>query len=191
MSTREIVLKAALKVLQEDGEAKFSTRAVCAIARVTAPTLYHHFGNADGLLSAAIDEAFTQFIASKEAATQSLDPVVALSEGWDDYVRFAADRPRLYAAMLSRILAGAEIPAAKQAFALLIQRLVAIQNAGCLKVNVEVAADLIWASANAASLLHVTAQRRKTKPPGPEILEQMRESTMNSILNNPRKDPQP
>ena len=92
MDTRDTLLNAALKVLEEEGEEQFSTRRICAIAKVTAPTLYHHFGNADGLLSAAMAEAFAQFLASKKAATQSANPVTALREGWDDYVRFAAAR---------------------------------------------------------------------------------------------------
>lgn len=71
MDTRETLLTAALKVLEEEGEAQFSTRAVCAIANVTAPTLYHHFGKADGLLGAAIAEAFRQFLESKKAAATS------------------------------------------------------------------------------------------------------------------------
>ena len=116
MNTREILLAAALKVLEEGGEETFSTRAVLEIAQVSAPTLYHHFGNADGLLSAAMAEAFSQFLKHKQAAKTSADPVTALVEGWDAYVRFAAARPRLYAAMLSRVLQGGRIPAAEQAF---------------------------------------------------------------------------
>jgi hypothetical protein len=50
-----------------------------------------------------------------------------LREGWDDYVRFAAALRRLYAAMMSRVLQGAQIPAAQQAFALLIKRIAAIK----------------------------------------------------------------
>lgn len=83
----------ALKVLENEGEAQFSTPAVCVLAHVTAPTLYHHYGSADGLLSAAMTAAFAQFLASKKAAVQSSDPITALREGWDDYVRFAAARP--------------------------------------------------------------------------------------------------
>jgi AcrR family transcriptional regulator len=184
MDTHDTLLNAALKVLEEEGEAKFSTRSVCAIAKVTAPTLYHHFGSADGLLSAAIAEAFAQFLESKRTAVQSADPVMALCEGWDDYVRFAAARPRLYAAMMSRILDGAEIPAAEQAFALLIQRIAAIAAEGRLAPTVEVAADLMWASANAASLLHVTARLRKVEPPTSAVLEQIRDGAMRSILNS-------
>lgn len=182
MDTRDTLLNAALKVLEEDGEAQFSTRKICAIANVTAPTLYHHYGSADGLLSAAIAEAFVQFLESKKAAIQSADPLVALREGWNDYVRFAAARPRLYAAMMSRVLDGADIPASAQAFTLLIERVAAIAVEGRLAPTVEEAADLLWASANAASLLHVTAHLRHVAPPASWVLEQIREDAMRSIL---------
>ncbi len=187
MDTRDTLLNAALKVLEEDGEALFSTRKVCAIANVTAPTLYHYYGSADGLLSAAIAEAFAQFLESKKAATQSVDPVKALREGWDDYVRFSAVRPRLYAAMMSRVLDGADIPAAEQAFALLIARIAAIATEGRLALTVEAAADLMWASASAASLLHVTARLRKVAPPTSAVLEQIRENALRSILKSEPK----
>ena len=182
MNTRDILLDAALKVLEEDGEAQFSTRKVCAIANVTAPTLYHHYGSADGLLSAALAEAFGQFLESKKAVIRSADPVVVLREGWNDYVRFAATRPRLYAAMMSRVLDGADIPAAEQAFALLIARIGAIAAKGRLRPTVAAAADLMWASANAASMLHVTARLRKGAPPTSAVLEQIREGALRSIL---------
>ena len=182
MDTRATLLAAALKVLEDKGEAQFSTRAVCALARVTAPTLYHHYGSADGLLSAAMTAAFAQFLASKKATVQSSDPATALREGWDDYVRFAAARPRLYAAMLGRVLQGARIPAAQQAFALLIERITAIGAQGRLGPTVEAAADLMWASANAASLLYVTAQLRNTAPPTPAVLENIRESALRTIM---------
>lgn len=188
MGTRDILLAAALKVLEEKGEAQFSTRAVCAIANVTAPTLYHHYGSADRLLSAAMAEAFSQFIESKKAAVKSADPVSALREGWDDYVRFAAARPRLYAAMMSRVLQGGHIPAAEQAFALLIERIQAIARAERLAIAVETAADLLWASANAASLLHVTARLRKVAPPTQAVSEAIRERALETILITQRKD---
>ena len=182
MDTRVTLLTAALKVLEDEGEAQFSTRAVCALANVTAPTLYHHYGSADGLLSVAMAQAFSQFLDSKKAAVKSTDPVTALREGWDDYVRFAAARPRLYAAMMSRVLQGAEIPAAQQSFALLIERIAAIEAQGRLALTVVAAADLMWASANAASLLYVTAQLRNTAPPTTDVLEDIRENAVGTIL---------
>jgi AcrR family transcriptional regulator len=182
MDTRETLVAAALKVLEEQGEAQFSTRAVCAIANVTAPTLYHHFGNADGLLSAAITEAFAQFLQSKKAAVQSLDPATALRQGWYNYVHFAAARPRLYAAMMGRILKGGHIPAAEQGFALLKSNIEAIAAEDRLGVTVEAAVDLVWASATAAALLHLTAQLRKDTPPDPTVIDSLCDQAMRALL---------
>jgi AcrR family transcriptional regulator len=187
MDTRATLLAAALKVLEEGGEATFSTRAVLDIAKVSAPTLYHHFGNADGLLSAAMAEAFSQFLQNKQAAKKSADPVAALVEGWDAYVRFAAARPRLYAVMLSRVLQGGHIPAAEQAFNLLLDQLKAVAAQGRLAMEVRAAADRMWASANAASLLYVTARFRKMPPPKRAVLNDLRESALRFILFSKKK----
>lgn len=184
MDTRETILAAALDVLEQDGEARFSTRRVQAIANVTAPTIYHHFGNVDGLLGSAVAEAFRRFLASKEAAVSSSDPVTALREGWDDYVRFAADRPRLYATMMTRVLGGARMPAAEQATALLVERVRAVADTGRLAVAVGVAVDQVWASANAAALLHVTAQARDASQPDPTVVEDLRNRAMRAILTS-------
>lgn len=187
---KKTLIGAALKVLETRGGAQFSTRSVCALANVTAPTLYHHFGSADGLLSAAITEAFEQFLAAKKAATQSPDPVVALIEGWDDYVRFAAERPRIYAVMMARVLHGAKIPAAGQAYALLVEKIGAILAAGRLAVPKEAAAQLAWSSANAASLLYVTASlevAEQMRMPDPTVVVALRDGAMRLIISPRRK----
>lgn len=156
MDTKATLVAAALKLIEQEGEAHFSTRAVCDIAKVKAPTLYHHFGSADGLLNAAIAEAFEQFLMSKRSAIQSPDPVAALIEGWDNYVGFAAARPRLYAAMMVRFLSGADLPAAREGQAMLRHRIERIEAAGRLAVAPEAAVQVIWASVNSAAMLFLS-----------------------------------
>jgi hypothetical protein len=39
----------------------------------------------------------------------------------------------------------------------------------------------VWASANAASLLHVTARLRNTNPPTALVIEEIRDKAMQSI----------
>ncbi len=177
------MVAAALRILETEGLAQFSTRAVCAIAQVTAPTLYHHFGSADGLLSAAMAEAFDQFLASKKAAIKSSDPVAALQEGWDDYVRFAENRPRLYAAMMSRLLHGADLPAARQGYAMLVARIDAIDAQKRLSMSPDAAAQFVWASANAAALLFVTDLGPNPVKPAPNAISALRETTIRTITN--------
>lgn len=183
MDARSALIEAALKLLGDSGEAGFSTRAACAIAGVTAPTLYHHFGTADGLLSAAIAAAFDDFLKSKEKQADERDPRKALKGGWDDYVAFAAARPKLYAAMFARYLQGADIPAARQSRAILEGRLARIGAAGGLALPVAAAADLVWASAHAAAVLHVTS----AGPPPPKTIAALREAAMSTVLMAAKK----
>ena len=90
-------------------------------------------------------------------------------------------------AMIRRVLDGADIPAAEEAFALLIARVAAIAGEGRLSRTVEAAADIMWASANAASLLYVTARLRKASMPTAAALEQIREGALRSILKSETK----
>jgi AcrR family transcriptional regulator len=187
MNTRAILITAALGVLEREGEARFSTRAVCAIAKVSAPTLYHHFGSADGLLSAALSEAFQQLVARKQAGAAPSDPQLALNDGWDDYVAVAAEHPRLYAAMMARVLQGASIPAAERAYELLRDQIAAIDAAGGLAMDQHDAAQLVWASSNAAAMLHATAamQAAARMPPPPKaVIDGLRERAMQMICRS-------
>ena len=180
MDIKSKLVRAALTVLEREGEQGFSTRAVCALAEVTAPTLYHHFGTADGLVSAAIEEAFARFLARKQAVSLVNDEVRGLIDGWNDYVAFAAEHPRLYAMMFARVLQGADIPAAAQARALLLCRLEVIEREGRLRLSPADAADLVWASAHAAAMLCVTTPN----PPSSDVLDALREAAMRSRVDS-------
>ena len=58
----------------------------------------------------------------------------------------------------------------------------AIEAHGRLALTIVAAADLMWASANAASLLYVTAKFRNTVPASTDVLEDIRENVIGSIL---------
>lgn len=187
MDTKTALVAAALTLIEREGEAHFSTRAVCDIAKVKAPTLYHHFRSADGLLSAAITEAFAQFLSSKKAAIRSPDPVAALIEGWDNYVEFAAARPRLYAAMMARFLSGADLPAAREGQAMLRHRIALIEASGRLAIAPDAAVQVIWASVNSAAMLFLSAVLQPgagMEPPDPAIVAGLRDAAMRAICKS-------
>ena len=174
------LIDCALTLLASGGETALTTRAVCGMAGVTAPTLYHHFGTLDGLLNAALERAFGEFLAMKQAPERGSTAVEVLMAGWDDYVGFAAARPGLYAAMIARVLKGAEIPAATAARAILMQRVKAVAAERRLAMPPDRAADMIWASAHAAAMLHVMPG---TSPPDAATLEALRQTALAPILS--------
>jgi len=65
MTVKTRILEAASELLARSADADISTRAVSEAAGVTAPTLYHHFGDKDGLLAAVVDFGWAAFLDRK------------------------------------------------------------------------------------------------------------------------------
>jgi AcrR family transcriptional regulator len=184
MNARSRLASEALAVLEQDGIEGFSTRKICERAGVTAPTLYHHFGDADGLVSAAVDRGFEEFLARKVSRPSTAHPEADLLEGWDDYVAFARERPRIYAAMIARVFGGGAVPAAEAARAHLVAKLDALAGAEGLALPVQAAADLLWATAHSAAMLYAS---RSSAIPDDSVIAALRASAASVLINAPER----
>lgn len=69
-ASRERILHVALSLFMERGYADISTRHICAAAGVKQPSLYHHFGNKEGLYLATIQYWFQDVQQRIESAIQ-------------------------------------------------------------------------------------------------------------------------
>ncbi|HSZ42974.1 MAG TPA: TetR/AcrR family transcriptional regulator [Trebonia sp.] len=108
--TRRALIDAAAEVIGRRGVEGASTREIYQLAGVTAPTLYHHFGDKQGLLDAVVTDAFERYLATKRALPHSGDPAADARRGWDTHVAFAQANPELYQLMWP--LGQAALPAA-------------------------------------------------------------------------------
>ncbi len=63
---RERLLKAAMRLFASKGYAATSVRDIVSAAGVTAPSLYHHFGNKEGLFLAIMRAAQSRFDAVQQ-----------------------------------------------------------------------------------------------------------------------------
>lgn len=104
-SARDRLLMAAAKLLHESGGDPVSTRAICELAGVQAPTLYHHFGDKQGLLDAVVSHGFRQFLSERRAQAGS-DPVAMIREAWDNHVQFGLEHPAFFASIYGQIQPG-------------------------------------------------------------------------------------
>ena len=139
---RQRLLEAAAELLVRDGE--LSTRAVCEAAGVGAPTLYHHFGDKDGLVEAAIATAYESSLRRKRSRRPSDDPVEDIRRGWDEHVRFAREHPAFYRLMYAYADARPEPPApAQEARRIVMNEIGRAAEAGRLRVDHELAARAI------------------------------------------------
>lgn len=98
---RSALLSAAEAELAERGMEAFSLRSVAKRAGVSHAAPAHHFGDAQGLLTALAAEGFRQFLAAQAAreAVADKDPASQLVAAGMGYVDFAMARPTLFRLM--------------------------------------------------------------------------------------------
>ena len=103
MTVRTRILETTAGLLAESADVDVSTRAICDAAGVTAPTLYHHFGDKDGLLAAVVDFGWAAFLKTKLAVAAVVHDHVAddIRAGWDNHLEFARENPSFYKLMWS------------------------------------------------------------------------------------------
>lgn len=140
---KDTLLDVAYRVLEEEGPSALTTRRVCEEAGVTMPTLYHHFGNRDGLLSAVHAVALEKFMAKKRALAQTADPVADVRSSCEQVLEFAIAHPAVTVAVMARAVE--QPPMFHQAYALMRHRIERCARDGELRVPVEQAAEHMWA----------------------------------------------
>lgn len=99
VSKREHLLQVGGALLAEVGATAFTTRLVCERAGVTAPTLYHHFGDKDGLLRAIAEFELQAFFERKQRVSSQESPRAAVRRGWDDWLAFTRANPTIVAVL--------------------------------------------------------------------------------------------
>ncbi|TDD53278.1 TetR/AcrR family transcriptional regulator [Nonomuraea terrae] len=152
MDTRERMLHAAADMLARGGRDAVSTRAVSAAAGVTAPTLYRLFGDKEGLLHALANYGFQQYLAEKQTAMTD-DPVADLRSTWHVHVNFGLSHPAIYALMFGSTPSREGDRAGREALAMLRDIISRIAAHGRLRVSVDEATQLFYATGVGVTLM--------------------------------------
>jgi AcrR family transcriptional regulator len=153
VTVRTRILEAASALLAESVEVDASTRAICDAAGVTAPTLYHHFGDKEGLLAAVVDFGWASFLETKRTVAAVVHDHVAddVRAGWDNHLEFARENPNFYKLMWSPAVA-ASSTAFREAYQMLHERLELGATRGQLRMSAETAARMVMAAVTGAAL---------------------------------------
>ena len=168
MKTEDQILAAAAGLLEQGGVAAVTTRAVCQAAGVTAPTLYHHFGDKDGLLRAVVAQGVAAFMTKKRANRQTADALADLKRGWDGWIAFALERPKLFHLMVESTRS--DPSTSQEAFVLMRATVERLGNDGRLTTDVDTAARTVWAAANGVLSLFMQGTSAAEIEPSSELL---------------------
>jgi AcrR family transcriptional regulator len=145
------LLAAAAMLLERGGPAAVTTRAVLEEAGVTAPTLYHHFGDKDGLLDALLEEGVARFLAERAALPETEDAAADLLFAWDVFLDFVSEQPQLFRLLAERALEDAELLTVATKWCR--DRLALLQNKGRLKVEVDFGLQALLSVSNGVAVL--------------------------------------
>ena len=174
---RRRVIEAAIDLLTREGRDAVTTRRVAVAAGLQPPAIYRLFGDKDGLLDAVAEHGFATFLAAKHVDEDPPDPIEDLRAGWDLAVEFGLANPALYALMHSEPT-GATSAASKAGMEILMGRVRRLAAAGLLRVDEELAAMIIRATAHGAVLTWLSTPEERRDP---DLLAILRESMVTAV----------
>ncbi|MER5434638.1 TetR/AcrR family transcriptional regulator [Streptomyces sp. NPDC002588] len=177
--TRQRVVEAAIDLLTRGGRDAVTTRAVAEAAGLQPPAIYRLFGDKDGLLDAVAEHGFAAFIATKHVDPDPQDPIEDLRAGWDVAVEFGLANPALFTLMYTEPTRTASA-AFEAGMEILMGRIRRLAAGGWLRVNDELAAQIIHATARGAVLTWLSLPEDRRDP---ALLTTLRESMVAAVTN--------
>ncbi|MFF9021329.1 TetR/AcrR family transcriptional regulator [Streptomyces eurythermus] len=160
---RAACLRAARELLEEDGSAGLSLRAVARRAGVSATAPYRHYADRDALVSAVAAEGYRELaghLAGAHPAPATPDELAAVAVA---YVRFALDHPALFRAMFAEPCdpTSEERVAATAAISEYVRGIVRVAFPGA---DAEALSTTIWALVHGLAFLHLDGKLDSSTP---------------------------
>ena len=177
--TQDAIVRAAAGLLENNGREAITTRSVAIAAGVQVPTIYRHFGDMRGLLDAVISYELDLYLQSRKLKEQSDDPIEQLRAGWDCNVEFGLKYPAFYALMYSDPQPDVSFTATSQTVAFLHELVQHVAEAGCLRIDVTHATQMVHA---ACCGLILTLLDRKPEQRDLTLSTLMREAILDAVL---------
>jgi len=179
MTVQTRILKAAAELIAQSADATVSTRAICKAAGVTAPTLYHYFGDKETLVRAVVYYGWTEFLSTKSEVAVVVHEHIAddIRAGWDNHVEFALQSPNFYRLMwLPGVAPNSR--ALQDAHQMLLDRLTLGASRGQLRISAAKAAQMVMAACVGAALALISQPERYSES---AFTTQLREAVIASV----------
>jgi AcrR family transcriptional regulator len=160
---RAACLRAARELLEEDGSAGLSLRAVARRAGVSATAPYRHYADRDALVSSVAAEGYRElagYLSAAHPSPATPDDLAAVAVA---YVRFALDHPAMFRVMFAEPCdpGNEERAAATAALSEYVRALVRSVFPGA---DPEALATPVWALVHGLAFLHLDGKLDTSTP---------------------------
>ncbi|MGW6488018.1 TetR/AcrR family transcriptional regulator [Streptomyces sp. NPDC055056] len=175
---RAACLRAARELLEEDGSAALSLRAVARRAGVSATAPYRHFADRDALVSAVAAEGYRELatnLATAHPSPTTADDLAAVAVA---YVQFALDHPALFRAMFAEPCdpTSEERVAATAVISEYVRNIV---RGAFPDADADALATTVWALVHGLAFLHLDG---KLDTATPEIVERQVRAAVTALF---------
>lgn len=160
---RAALLRAAMELLEESGEADLSLRAVARRAGVSAAAPYRHYADREALVSAVAAVGYQELAQQLAAAHPSPSTPEQLASVAIAYVQFALERPALFRIMFTEPC-DRDNDDRVAATAAVAQYVRAIVERAFPEADAEALATAIWALVHGLAFLHLDGKLDATSP---------------------------
>ncbi|MEV6113338.1 TetR/AcrR family transcriptional regulator [Streptomyces sp. NPDC052109] len=157
-------LRAARELLEEDGSAGLSLRAVARRAGVSPTAPYRHYADREALLSAVAAEGYAElagFLAAAHPAPATPDDLAAVGVA---YVRFALAHPALFRVMFAEPCDPADEERAAATAAVSAYVTTLVQHAFPGAADPDALATAVWALVHGLAFLHLDGKLDAADP---------------------------
>lgn len=157
---RRSILDATEALLLEAGGDAFSIRGLAQLCGYSAPTIYHYFGDKDGLIDALLEDRFSLLLEALENVMESGDPAEDLRRVSLAFMGFGKRNPTFYRLIssLSRKGQMRMPPAVETARQMMEAPIQQLATEGRLALPTANAGQMIWA------LTHGLTSLRSLRP---------------------------
>lgn len=178
---RAALLRAALELLEEDGESDLSLRAVARRAGVSAAAPYRHYADREALVSAVAAVGYRELarrLATAHPAPSTPDEIAGVAFA---YVRFALDRPALFRTMFGEPC-DHDDDERVAAVAAVAQYVRATAERSFPRADPDALATAIWALVHGLAFLHLDG---KLDTRSPAAVEERVTAAVGALLTDP------
>lgn len=157
-------MRAARELLEEDGSAALSLRAVARRAGVSATAPYRHYADREALVSAVAAEGYRELaehLSAAHPAPSTPDDLAAVAVA---YVRFALEHPALFRAMFAEPCdpTSEERVAATEAISAYVRNIVRDAFPGA--DDTDALSTTVWALVHGLAFLHLDGKLDASTP---------------------------
>jgi AcrR family transcriptional regulator len=176
---RAACLRAALELLEEDGSAALSLRAVARRAGVSPTAPYRHYADRDALISAVAGEGYRElagYLAAAHPEPATADDLAAVAVA---YVRFALEHPAMFRVMFAEPCDPTS-PERVQAAAVITAYVAAIVGGAFPGADADGMATAVWALVHGLAFLFLDG---KLDASSPEVVADRVRVTVHAVLS--------